>query len=171
MRSSLPTMPKTLGSGWSIRRATAAEHKTVTDLQLRLNRPCRSDSPIDEYFVAVGEQGIVGCGAVRRRGSLGYLYGLVVEKAWRRRGIGHALTQARLDWLQQENATSVFVLAMFWNIKFFRKHGFTLINKRESTRLSMLHRDFDDTWSNRSSLLFLGMSCSKVPSKNAPSLK
>jgi len=35
---------------------------------------------------------LVGCVAGRYKGGIGYLYGLVVRKEWRRQGIGHALS-------------------------------------------------------------------------------
>lgn len=155
MGCELPTMAKTTDRTWSIRRARAADCKSVQDLQNRLHRPLRSDSTIQDYFLAIEGHKIVGCAAVRKRNDLGYLYGLVVDKPARRRGIGHALTQRRLDWLRQENVFSVFVMAMFWNIKFFKKHGFTLTNKRKVDGLAQLHCDFRDAWSSRSALLFL----------------
>ena len=156
-------MTKTTVSTWSIRRATADDHNTVHDLQKRLHRPPRSDSVILEYFVAVSNHKIVACAAVRKRNDLGYLYGLLVDQPWRRNGIGHALTQKRLDWLRDEDVLSVFVMAMFWNVKFFKKHGFTLVHKREVPRLAQLHSDFADRWSNRSALLYLALS-SRAPS-------
>jgi N-acetylglutamate synthase-like GNAT family acetyltransferase len=153
---------------WSIRRATAADCKGVDDLQKRSHRPLRSDSVILEYFVAVSsDHKIVGCAAVRKRKNLAYLYGLVVDKPWRRKGLGHALTQRRLDWLRDENVLSVFVMAMFWNTRFFRKHGFTLADKQKVNELAQLHRDFSDRWSNRSALLFLKLSSYTRPAQAA----
>ncbi len=146
----------------SIRRATAADAEGVNELQKILNRPLRSDSVISEYFVAVSEQRIVGCAAVRERGGVGYLYGLAVEKSWRRMGIGHALTDMRLEWLRGQNVVSAFVMAMFWNIKFFKKHGFSLTNRQNVKELKHLHSDFSDRWSRRSSLLFVNLSSSSL---------
>jgi N-acetylglutamate synthase-like GNAT family acetyltransferase len=163
MASYFPTMQKQADSVWTIRRASSDDLKSIVDLQLRSRRPRRTDSKTKEYFVAMVEQKIVGCAAVRKRKDLGYLYGLVVEKTWRRRGIGHALTHVRLDWLRHESAVRVFVLAMFWNIKFFRKHGFALVDKRKAHGLRRLHCDFEDAWSSRSALLHLELS-SRVPS-------
>src|SRR5271165_6383179 len=110
-------MTKPAQTRWSIRRAITEDAKAVNELQERVNRPSRSSSLICEYFVAVSEQEIVGCAAVRKRGTLGYLYGLAVDKSWRRNGIGHALTQKRLDWLWHQSVSAVFVMAMFWNIR------------------------------------------------------
>jgi N-acetylglutamate synthase-like GNAT family acetyltransferase len=142
---------------WSIRKATSSDLDAVTDIQKRTNRPARSDSVVSEYFVAVSGLRIVGCAAVRKRAKIGYLYGLAVDKAWRRQGIGHALTCVRLNWLCTQRATSALVLAMFWNVKFFKKHGFILTNKSTFARLERLHRDFSDRWSTRSALLVLDL--------------
>jgi N-acetylglutamate synthase-like GNAT family acetyltransferase len=105
----------------------------------------------------VSGQQIVGCAAVRKRGYVGYLYGLTVDKPWRRQGIGHALTRARLEWLRNEQVQSAFVMAMFWNIRFFRKHGFILTNRRTIGAVQSLHSDFSDGWSRRSALLFIDL--------------
>jgi N-acetylglutamate synthase-like GNAT family acetyltransferase len=95
----------------------------------------------------------MGCAAVRKDGEVGYLYGLAVDKAWRRQGIGHALTQERLDWLRNEAAKSAYVLAMFWNVRFFKKHGFELTDRSLARELGQLHGDFSQSWSARSALL------------------
>jgi N-acetylglutamate synthase-like GNAT family acetyltransferase len=96
---------------------------------------------------------IVGCAAVRVRGPLGYLYGLAVDKAWRRRGIGHALTQGRLNFLRDAGSGTAYVFAMFWNIRFFKRHGFTLADRKKIPELVNLHRDFAENWNSRSALL------------------
>ena len=138
---------------WSIRRAKSTDWKSIQELQQRLNRPLRTDSVASEYFVAVSGAHIVGCAAVRKRGGIGYLYGLAVDKPWRRQGIGHALTEARLHWLREHATQVAFVMAMFWNIKFFRKHDFSLADRNGIAALDRLHSDFVDSWSRRSALL------------------
>lgn len=144
-------------TAWLIRRATKEDKEPLQELQRRLNRPSRSDSVITEYFVAVSGQALVGCAAVRKQGEIGYLYGLVVDKSWRRRGIGHSLTQARLDWLVKQDVALAFVMAMFWNVRFFRKHGFEVSGPQGKRQLRGLHNDFNDTWAIRSTLLRLSL--------------
>ena len=138
---------------WSIRRATEQDRECIHELQERLSRPLRSDSVTSEYFIAVSGCQTVGCAAVRKRGKVGYLYGLVVDKSWRRQGVGHALTQTRLEWLRSRNVKSAFVMAMFWNIRFFKRHRFSVVNRRNMAELNRLHGDFSDIWSRRSALL------------------
>lgn len=165
----IPTVHKPEQAGWPIRRATADDDESIGELQERLNRPSRSDSIISEYFVAVSEQRIVGCAAVRELDAVGYLYGLTVDKPWRRLGIGHALTEVRLEWLRGQNVESAFVMAMFWNIKFFKKHGFSLANRQKVKELKHLHSDFSDRWSRRSSLLFVNLASSSFAISGARS--
>src|SRR5262249_26350449 len=124
---------------WIIRRATTQDQDSIRHLQARLNRPSRSDSVVVEYFVALSGVALVGCAGVRQRNGSGYLYGLAVDKPWRKRGIGHALTSARLDWLSQQRTQTVYVLAMFWNVPFFQRHGFTVIDKKSALSLKWLH--------------------------------
>lgn len=149
---------KPLQLDWRIRRARPTEGNIIFELHKRLNRPSRSDSKAQEYFVAIGDgEQVVGCAAVRKRKNVGYLYGLAVDRTWRRRGIGHALTERRLEWLHSQNAAQAFVLSMFWNIKFFKKHGFSVVSKRQAEKLSALHSDFVDLWSSRSALLSVSL--------------
>jgi len=142
---------------WTIRRATEADSGEVSSFQQSLNRPQRSDSICSEYFLAEVDGELVGCAAVRLKEQTGYLYGLVVSKRWRRRGIGYALTDRRLDWLRGTRASSAFVLSMFWNIRFFKRHGFELADRRKKRDLGSLHQDFTDKWSARSVLLVVDL--------------
>src|ERR1051326_4789461 len=117
-------------NGWRVRRATEEDSAAIARFHEVLRRPARSDSIASEYFIAESLERIIGCAAVRAGGHWGYLYGLAVDKAWRRRGIGHSLTQRRLDWLRGRDVESAFVFAMFWNIRFFKRHGFKLANRQ-----------------------------------------
>lgn len=139
---------------WVIRRALDDDSNSIRALHKALNRPMRGDSVSSEYFVvSTPQQSIVGCAAVRKINSIGYLYGLGVDKSWRRCGIGHALTQERLEWLKVNGAATAYVLAMFWNIRFFKKHGFLLAERTLIEKLRDVHQDFSERWSSRSALL------------------
>ena len=127
----------------------------ILRLQSGENRPARRDSKVQEYFVADAGGQIVGCAAVRAKQNTGYLYGMVVNKAWRKRGIGHALTDARLTSLEKSGVTTAFGLSMFWNLRFFRKHGFTVVQRTAFPELQQLHGDFLEGWSRRSALISL----------------
>lgn len=150
----------------TIRRATEFDSKAITSFQDELNRPRRSDTIASEYFLAEVSGNLLGCAAVRVRGQTGYLYGLAVSKPWRRHGIGHALTDRRLDWLRETEAASAFVLAMFWNIRFFKQHGFERVDPRKKRDLASLHQDFVDKWSARSVLLVNNLRQTTPPASN-----
>jgi len=142
---------------WEIRRATDNDSKLIERFHQKQNRPTRSDSVGSEYFIAEISGDIVGCAAARLAEGLGYFYGLAVDKLWRRRGIGHDLTRCALDWLRDSGARSAFVLVMFWNIRFFKRHGFELADRHMKGGLGNLHRDFTDKWSARSVLLVIDL--------------
>lgn len=146
-------MKQTSPIKWNIRRATEADSEAIVDFQERLRRPKRFDSVTTEYLIAEDSGKIVGCSAARAREKSGYVYGLVVDKPWRRRGIGHTLVKENLARLRAEGSNSAFVLVMFWNIRFFKKHGFELADRLKKRELGSLHQDFTDTWSARSVLL------------------
>ncbi len=110
---------------------------------------------MSEYFVASVAGEIVGCIASRSAGRIGYIYGLVVSKSWRRQGIGHFLTQECIEHARQAGAKQIFVLAMFWNIRFFKKHGFMLVQRSSFSDLAAVHADFVQQWASRSALLCL----------------
>jgi N-acetylglutamate synthase-like GNAT family acetyltransferase len=146
-------MVKQISPLWSIRRANSDDQDRILDLQRQLNRPARTDSIPSEYFVAVSGRQIIGGAAVRVRRKVGYLYGLAVAKAWRKQGIGHALTEVRLEWLRSQAVQSAYVMAMFWNVKFLRKHDFNLKKRSAVGAMEWLHGDFADGWSAKSALL------------------
>jgi N-acetylglutamate synthase-like GNAT family acetyltransferase len=146
---------------WAIRRATHEDSDLITRFHRNQNRPNRSDSVASEYFIAEVSGDIVGCAATRLTDGLGYFYGLAVDKAWRRRGIGHDLTRCALDWLRNRGAKSTFTLVMFWNIRFFKRHGFELADRRTKQDLNGLHQDFTDKWSVRSVLLVIDFNQTK----------
>lgn len=114
-----------------IRRAVRSDVPEIRELYSASGRPSRPVLRVTEYYVAVIGTRIAGCAAVRRVQYGGYLYGLAVHPDFRRRGIGSALTRLRLRKLRQEGGAGAIVLAMFWNVRFFRRLGFKLI-KRES---------------------------------------
>ncbi len=146
---------KGIDSGLELRKARHNEWPAVLRLQSEEKRPSRRDSQISDYFVALAGDDLVGCVAVRAQGEMAYLYGLVVAKKWRQRGIGHALTDKCIDALRKKGVKRIYLLAMFWNIRFFSKHGFSLIDRQLRPQLACLHQDFIDTWARRSALLCL----------------
>jgi N-acetylglutamate synthase-like GNAT family acetyltransferase len=138
---------------WNLYKAHKADWPAIVDLQSAENRPMHQDSRVSEYFVAKVDHELVGCVAGRCKGEIGYLYGLVVRKEWRRQGIGHALTGQCLAHLQTRSAGQVFALAMFWNVRFFKGHRFIVVKRSTFPGLIGLHGDFCEAWGRRSALL------------------
>jgi N-acetylglutamate synthase-like GNAT family acetyltransferase len=147
-----------LGTRLSFRRAVRSDARGIGRLQSLSRRPKRADSRVCDYFVVEQDEVIVACAGLRCRRGVGYLYGLTVHPRWRRHGIGHALTSRRLDVLRKRNLDDAYVLAMFWNVRFFKSHGFRLIDRKNARDLAWLHSDFSEAWCRHSALLFASLS-------------
>ena len=141
----------------SIRKAAPRDFSKISKLNVLTRRPQRSDRRFHEYFVAEIADDLVGCAALRCRQDSGYLYGLTVHPSWRRHGIGHLLTNRRLEEIQAKGIQTALVFAMFWNVKFFKRHGFLLTEKTRASEFRWLHKDFEDAWCRRSALLALSL--------------
>ena len=144
---------------WVARKAVLRDRRAIQQLQVTENRPQRTDLQITEYIVAsIGEE-IVGCIAARCVGGVGYIYGLVVAKKWRKIGIGHFLTQRCIEQAVRAGAIKIYLLSMFWNVRFFKKHGFVLVARSAISELAVIHQDFNEAWVKRSALLCLTVTC------------
>lgn len=115
--------------------ALPAEATEIRKIHQELGRPKRQVR-VSEYLVAVDSQHVLACAAVRIFKGGGYLYGLAVERKSQRCGTGSALTRARLALIQQRGQSLAVVLAMFWNVKFFRELGFQGV-KRQALPLAV----------------------------------
>jgi N-acetylglutamate synthase-like GNAT family acetyltransferase len=113
-----------------VRPALPTDRQAIIYIQQSLNRPFRRVM-ISEYLIAEAGGQILGCAAVRFFPAGGYLYGLAVRRDSQRSGIGAALTRARMDAIRCSGGTLAVVMAMFWNVGFFRKLGFATIRRDE----------------------------------------
>lgn len=138
---------------YRIRKARRPDWPKILRLNSQQNRPARKDSVVSEYFVAYAGAEIVGAAAIRLIRNTGYLYGLVVARDWRQRGIGHALISACLDHVRVVGGERVLAFAMFWNIRFFRRHRFYPIKRSSLSEPDSLHGDFTEEWCRHSALL------------------
>ena len=111
-----------------IRAAEPSDGGAIRRIHHALKRPKR---PLrtSEYLVAADANGVIGCAAVRMFRGGGYLYGLAVRRQSQHVGVGSALTCARIEWIRQRHQPFAVVLAMFWNVGFFRKLGFVSIRR------------------------------------------
>jgi ribosomal protein S18 acetylase RimI-like enzyme len=83
----------------------------------------------------------------------GYLYGLAVERRCQRLGVGSQLTRARIDRIRGSGATLAVVIAMFWNVGFFRKLGFTSVPRSALPFVVRRLADFRNPLYKRSAVL------------------
>lgn len=95
-----------------IRTASAADREAVEALLQSANLPPDGlDEQFgDPYAVAVSDGRIVGAAGVEVHGGAGLLRSVVVDAAWRGRGLGAALTRERLRWARQRGLDSVYLL-------------------------------------------------------------
>jgi N-acetylglutamate synthase-like GNAT family acetyltransferase len=112
-----------------IRPAEKSDVPWIRELYRSTGRPRRGVVRCAEYFVAIEDRRLVGCAAVRAVADGGYLYGLAVHSDYRRRRIGSALTVARLRRVRRGGGKLAIVLAMFWNVRFFKRLGFKLVRR------------------------------------------
>ncbi len=141
--------PATVDDAAGVARLIADRHgadydealaRTTRELETTVAEP-------DRYLMLVAEEGgeIVGFGRARfeeagrdnEKAPRGwYLMGVVVTPRHHRRGIGHALTQGRLDWIAQraggayyfanrENRTSIALHDAFGFVVHTRNFGYT----------------------------------------------
>lgn len=137
----------------SIRAALPVDAKEIRRIHQELRRPRRAVR-VSEYLVAVGPQGVVGCAAVRIFSGGGYLYGLAVQRKSQKSGVGSALTRARVDVIRERNQKLVVVLAMFWNVAFFRKLGFQSVGRDQLPAAVRRLADFQNSKYKHSATLW-----------------
>lgn len=136
-----------------IQPARPEDRQEIRRVYLSLGRPPRRIQ-ISDFLVARDGDSVKGCAAVRPFAGGGYLYGLAVEREWQRRGIGAALTRGRLERIRSAGGKLAVVMAMFWNVGFFRKLGFDLVQRSELPPAVMRLPDFRDPTYKRSAVLW-----------------
>jgi N-acetylglutamate synthase-like GNAT family acetyltransferase len=137
-----------------------ANDEDIADIQriyVCLRRPARQRLEVEEYLVARDDGDVIGCAAVQliesANESEGYLYGLGVKKEFQRRGIGRALTEARVERVRSVGGGHAVALAMFWNVNFFRRLGFVTTSRESLSPQMRTLPDFCDTRYRRSAVV------------------
>lgn len=138
---------------YSIREAVVADRSRIVELYNTLGRPSRPRLEISELLVAQSEDKVVGCAGVQRFAAGSYLFGLAVERRYRRQGIGSALTCARVERARASGSPFAVVLAMFWNVRFFRRLGFALVRRSELPEAALALDDLRNPLYRRSAVL------------------
>jgi N-acetylglutamate synthase-like GNAT family acetyltransferase len=129
------------------------EASQIRRLHEELRRPKRPVR-VSEYLVAVDAERVVGCAAVRMFQGGGYLYGLGVKRELRRRGVGSALTRARVTAICQADGHIAVVLAMFWNVKFFKNLCFQSVRRADLPAIIRHLADFKNPVYKHSAVLW-----------------
>ncbi len=118
-----------------------------------LRRPPRPLLDVAEFLVARDDERVVGCAGVHAvdpggpevTAKEGYLYGLAVQREFQRKGVGRALTEARVERVRTFGGERAVALAMFWNAKFFRSLGFDTTPRKSLSRTLLALPDFTDS--------------------------
>ena len=80
--------------------------------------------PETHPFVAEADGEIVGTGVLSVNGSVGWIGTIWVEPAWRRRGVGMALTQATIDAAESAGCRTLLLVATDAGRPLYEKIGF-----------------------------------------------
>lgn len=134
--------------------AMPADTAQIRAIHAGLNRPARDEYVAQEFLIAWHEGEAVGCAGIAIHADGGYFYGLAVVRSRQRQGIGSLLMVARLDRLREYDADYAVALAMFWNSRFFRKHGFAPLKRSLLPASALWHRDISNPTWNRSAVMF-----------------
>jgi len=136
-----------------IYQATAEDVSSILAIQRELNRPLRPEYPVSEYLLVRKDGDVVACAGtcIYRDGA--YFYGLAVKRDWQRQGIGSQLMRARLEAAKTAQVEYALALAMFWNSRFFRKHGFAPIKRTLLPASAQFHSDLADSAYRRSAAM------------------
>jgi len=117
---------------FEIRPARAADRDAVEALLRAAELPPEGlDEQFgDPYAVAVSCGRVVGAAGVEVYGSAGLLRSVVVDGAWRGRGLGAALTRERLRWARERGLDAVYLLTDTAG-GYFPRLGFAPVERSE----------------------------------------
>jgi len=136
-----------------IRQAEPSDGRWIVDLHRAMSRPLREGMDCSEYWLALSDERRVGCAGVSLLPDGGYLYGLSVLKSYRSQGIGAALTEARVERVRAHGGSFAFALAMFWNVRFFRRLGFDTFPRKDLPETVLRLSDLSNPLYRRSAVL------------------
>jgi N-acetylglutamate synthase-like GNAT family acetyltransferase len=136
-----------------IRRAAVKDLEIIGYIQCQLNRPPRSECNPEEYIIACYGDEAVGCAATSLYAEGAYFYGLAVMREWQRKGIGSLLMHARFSALDTQYTSYAVALVMFWNSRFFRKHGFIPVKRNGLPGSAFHHSDLTNPAYSRSATM------------------
>lgn len=83
----------------------------------------------DAYALAVGGGAVIGVAGMEVHGDAGLLRSAAVDRAWRGRGVGEALTNDRLQWARAQGLREVWLLTNT-AADFFPRFGFARVDRQ-----------------------------------------
>jgi N-acetylglutamate synthase-like GNAT family acetyltransferase len=136
-----------------IRQAREQDCEQIRSIHCKINRPLREQYRVGEFLIAWAEESAIACAATAVHLEGGYFYGLAVKREWQRRGVGSELMEARLVALRRLEAEYAIALVMFWNSRFFRKHGFAPVKRSDLAPSAWGHADLTNPAFRRSAVM------------------
>ncbi len=119
-------------TNWRLRAAQEADFGTVAQMLAEADLPGEGmrEQFGDSFVVAEQEGNIVGAGGVEVYGRYGLLRSVVVDSAFRGKGLGEAIVSDRLRWSARQGLRAVYLLTTTVP-EFFEKIGFTEMSRVE----------------------------------------
>ena len=119
-------------TNWRLRTAQETDFGTVAQMLAEADLPGEGMGGQfgKSFVVAEHEDNIVGAGGVEVYGHYGLLRSVVVDPAFRGKGLGEAIVSDRLRWSARQGLRAVYLLTTTVP-EFFEKIGFTEMSRAE----------------------------------------
>ncbi|MCK5406884.1 MAG: GNAT family N-acetyltransferase [Candidatus Krumholzibacteria bacterium] len=119
-------------TNWRLRTAQEADFGTIAQMLAEADLPGEGmEGQFGNSFVVAEQEGnIVGAGGVEVYGHYGLLRSVVVDPAFRGKGLGEAIVSDRLRWSARQGLRAVYLLTTTVP-EFFEKIGFTEMSRAE----------------------------------------
>ena len=119
-------------TNWRLRTAQEADFGTIAQMLAEADLPGEGmEEQFGNSFVVAEQAGnIVGAGGVEVYGHYGLLRSVVVDPAFRGKGLGEAIVSDRLRWSARQGLRAVYLLTTTVP-EFFEKIGFTEMSRAE----------------------------------------
>ncbi|MCK5620602.1 MAG: GNAT family N-acetyltransferase [Candidatus Krumholzibacteria bacterium] len=119
-------------TNWRLRTAQEADFGTIAQMLAEADLPGEGmEGQFGNSFVVAEHEGnIVGSGGVEVYGHYGLLRSVVVDPAFRGKGLGEAIVSDRLRWSARQGLRAVYLLTTTVP-EFFEKIGFTEMSRAE----------------------------------------
>ncbi len=119
-------------ASWRLRAATSPDTDGVLALLREANLPTEGvlDRFPEGYVVAESAGGVVAVAGLEPYGAFGLLRSMAVDPAWRRKGIGKALTKRLLELAVAMDLRAVYLMTTTAQA-YFAGHGFAQVEREK----------------------------------------